>query len=106
MRYRVARELELEQERLIWQLRWEGFRRNLTKQQRHQLLADFAKEIIPQIEAEMKERKKRKLDSPNFVRKNSHGQHFIRRRFIVKLLGVRGEVVQLVLSGSTSQEER
>lgn len=34
-----------------------NIRRNLTKVQRQQMLADFAAEIIPQVEAEMKERK-------------------------------------------------
>jgi len=48
-----------------------NIRRNLTKVQRHQMLADFAAEIIPQLEAEMKERQKRKSASGNFVGEES-----------------------------------
>lgn len=47
-----------------------NIRRNLTKVQRHQMLADFAVEIIPQVEAEMKERQKSKPGRTDFVRGN------------------------------------
>jgi len=52
-----------------------NIRRNLTKEQRQQLLADFAKEIIPQVEAEMKERQKSKPGRTSFVRKDPSGRN-------------------------------
>jgi hypothetical protein len=48
-----------------------NIRRNLTKAQRQQMLADFAEDIIPQVKAEMKARKKSKPGRTNFVHRKS-----------------------------------
>ena len=57
-----------------------NIRRNLTKIQRQQMIADFAAVIYPELKAEMNERKKRKSGRMSFVTANPPGQKPVKDR--------------------------
>ena len=65
-----------------------NLRRNLTKLQRDQMIATFAPAIIPQVQAEMKERMKRKPLHADSAQQNSVEQnHNPGKKAIAKALG-------------------
>jgi hypothetical protein len=67
-----------------------NIRRNLTKLQRHQLIADFASEIIPQINAEIQKGRKPDSERTGLMRENSPALNSVRhpaRQFLMNATG-------------------